>query len=101
VSAGDKAPPKGALEEAVALYDELFHLAHSAIADGPSNERYNQYADKLEDLQRRRVALEPNLRRAKPGRTENLAFDCTACGVSDGEPCRKSCPLRAYIEDHE
>lgn len=28
-------------------------------------------------------------------------FDCTACDAVDGEPCRKGCPLREYIEGHE
>lgn len=52
MSPDDKAPPRGALEEAVSLYDELrAFLRVDAIIPGFS----------LDDLDRRRAALAPHL----------------------------------------
>ena len=53
MSADDKAPPRGALEEAVALVDALISMAHRYIDD--------RAQDELADIESRRAALEPRL----------------------------------------
>jgi hypothetical protein len=63
------APPKGALEEAVSLFDELIPLADDLCCEHEGTERGKLYIAIVTDLQRRRAALEPRLAK----RRENQA----------------------------
>lgn len=71
MNADDKAPPKGALEEAVSLCDELITFATDAT-DPERQMKEGEYeadAEWLEQIRRRRAALEPRLAK----RRENQA----------------------------
>lgn len=64
----DKAPPKGALEEAVLLCDELISLLAKAL-ESLNAPPAGEWGQQFYQLRRRRAALEPRLAK----RRENQA----------------------------
>lgn len=72
----DKTPPKGALEEAISLFDELYKLARTT--SGNMLDPDSALQAKLADLERRRLSLETSMNRPRPRPRPCICDKCKA-----------------------